>query len=164
MENEMGLWPEEYPASLFQPDPALPPAYFESVGENAGQEPERRLMLAVLKDAVDCFQKNVSAKDVRRRQIFLDAETWIEEESDWPFSFANICEALDMDPQYIRQGLRRWKKAKLAGRRSERKVRSRRRPAARPARQGRNGDRLIEILKAWSRAGLRTAGHRSVLR
>ena len=39
----------------------------------------------------------------------------MEEGSDWLFSFENICEVLGFDPQYVRQGLVRWKRKKLAG-------------------------------------------------
>ena len=121
MENEIELRPEEFPGALFQPDITLPALYLEQV-KTARLEPEKRLMLAVLKDAVGCFQKNLSARRGRRRDAFIDAETWIEEESDWPFSFANICETLGMDPLHIREGLRRWKKAQLAQRREFRRA------------------------------------------
>ena len=37
----------------------------------------------------------------------------MEKNSDWPFSFENICEVLGFDPAYLRQGLLRWKRKKL---------------------------------------------------
>lgn len=161
MEYETGLWPEEYPSSLFQPDAVLPAVYFETAGKTALQ-PENKLMFAVLKDAVGCFQRCVSAQRGPRREIFLDAEAWIEEEeSDWPFSFANICETLNMDTQYIRQGLRRWKKAKLAERSREQKARTFRTPPPRVTTKRRGDDRLIDIVRAWSTAGRRAANCRS---
>jgi hypothetical protein len=123
MENEIELWPEEFPSALFQPDPTLTTLYLEQV-KTAHLEPEKRLMLAVLKDAVGCFQQYLSARRGWRRDAFIDAETWIEEESDWPFSFANICETLGMDPRHIREGLRRWKKAQLVPRRKCRRAAS----------------------------------------
>jgi hypothetical protein len=50
--------------------------------------------------------------------MFQDAEEWIlEKDTDWPFSFETICEVLGLNPDYVRQGLVRWKEAKLAGRR-----------------------------------------------
>jgi len=27
----------------------------------------------------------------------------------WPFSFASICQALDMEPEYLRRGLKTWR-------------------------------------------------------
>lgn len=74
-------------------------------------------MLAVLQDAVVCFQDNVTATCKRKRLMHLDAEEWIvNEDRNYPFSFENVCEALGYDPAYMRQGLMRWKEAVLSGR------------------------------------------------
>ena len=65
-------------------------------------------MLAVLEDAIECFQKYADAHDGKRERSFLEAEEWIlERDSDWPFSFENICNVFDLDPNYIRRGLMR---------------------------------------------------------
>jgi len=99
---------------MFQPDTLAPAQYFETVRTRASLEPEKRLMLAVLEDAVLCFQKGSSAGDRRRKALFPDAEEWIMEENrDWPFSFENICEVFGINPAYLRQGLLRWKRKKL---------------------------------------------------
>ena len=69
-------------------------------------------MLAVLADAVGYFQKYVLAEDEKGKKLFQEEEEWIlEKNSDWLFSFENICEALRLDPNYIRQGLLSWKEA-----------------------------------------------------
>ena len=76
------------------------------------QEGEEGLMLAVLADAVEDFQKYVLAEDEKGKKLFQEEEEWIlEKNSDWLFSFENICEALRLDPNYIRQGLLSWKEA-----------------------------------------------------
>ena len=37
-------------------------------------------------------------------------ETWLDsDDMSWPFSFASICQALDMEPEYLRRGLRYWR-------------------------------------------------------
>jgi len=67
-------------------------------------QPEKRLMFAILLDAVDCFQEH--AEDDR---LFKETEEWIfEDDHEWPFSFINICEAVDMAPEYLRKGLLDW--------------------------------------------------------
>lgn len=66
-------------------------------------------MLAVLDFAVSDFQKCISSRDRTERLLFSKAEHWLMEESNWLFSFNNICEVLGLDPQYIRQGLIRWR-------------------------------------------------------
>ena len=76
------------------------------------QEGEEGLMLAVLADAVEYFQKYALAEDEKGKKLFQEEEEWIlEKNSDWLFSFENICEALRLDPNYIRQGLLSWKEA-----------------------------------------------------
>ncbi|MBI4529782.1 MAG: hypothetical protein HY695_38780 [Deltaproteobacteria bacterium] len=86
-------------------------------------EPEKKLMLAILEDAVACLQKYCLASDKRRRGLFRETEEWLmEENNDSIFSFENICETLGFSPQYIRQGLLRWKEMKLAGTRPKTNV------------------------------------------
>jgi hypothetical protein len=72
-------------------------------------EPEKMLMYAVLEHAITCFQKFASVSSARGRAAFKDAENWLmHEKSDWPFSFERICEALNLNPDYIRGGLEHW--------------------------------------------------------
>jgi hypothetical protein len=74
-------------------------------------------MLAVLQDAVVCFQDNVKATCKRKQTMHLDAAEWItNDDRSYPFSFENICEALGFDAGYMRQGLLRWKEAVLENR------------------------------------------------
>jgi hypothetical protein len=78
------------------------------------REGEEGLMLAVLDNAIEYFQKYVFARSEREKRLFREAEEWImEKNSDWFFSFENICETLDLYPDYIRQGLLCWKEAQL---------------------------------------------------
>ena len=81
---------------------------------------EKRLMLAVLESATEDFQKYVLATDKRGKELFEAAEQWILE-TDNPsfFSFQNICEHLQLDPGYMRQGFMRWKAERLAGQRKQ---------------------------------------------
>lgn len=80
------------------------------------REGEEGLMLAVLKDAIETFQIYLLAEDKRGKKLFHEAEEWIlETNSDWIFSFENICEVLGLDPNYVRQGLLGWKEAKRKG-------------------------------------------------
>jgi hypothetical protein len=98
-------------ASLFQPDTVLPPQYLETVCRKTHLEAEQELMLAVLKDAVTCFQGYFAARDKTETRLFREAEDWIlqQEKSDWLFSFDNVCETLGLNPGYIREGLLRWR-------------------------------------------------------
>ena len=80
-------------------------------------EGEEKLMLAVLGKAVEYFQKYVLAKDERGKKLFQEAEEWIlDKNSDWLYSFENICEVFGLHPDYMRQGLLCWKETRLKGR------------------------------------------------
>jgi len=97
-------------AHLLQPDTVLPSQFYAALRRKTDQEPERRLAVAVLQDAVECFQKYVDARDRKTRQLYLDAEAWIlSADRSWPFSFDNICELLQIDPEYLRRGLLQWR-------------------------------------------------------
>jgi hypothetical protein len=99
---------EEGVAFLFQPDVLIPAQYFEALRAKNGLEPEERLMLAVLEDAVRCFQDNVSAGSEAKKKLFAEAEEWfLEQGAEWVFSFENICEVLGLTPDYVRRGLLR---------------------------------------------------------
>jgi hypothetical protein len=105
--------PEEKLSFLFQPDMLLSHQYFATFRRKQ-LEPERRLMLAVLEDAVACFQRYISPRNRRERILFNDTEDWIyDENSDYLFSFENVCEILKLNPKYVREGLSRWKKKDL---------------------------------------------------
>src|SRR5262245_49179045 len=101
---------DERIASLFEPDTLLSTQYFGNLTGKTILEPERRLMLAILEDAINCYQDNLLAKRGSARRLFMEAEEWIlEKGGDWIFSFKNICGTLGLNPEYIRKGLLRWK-------------------------------------------------------
>ena len=83
--------------------------YSECQG-TSGRQPEKSLMSAVLLDAVECFQKYLLLHDEYSNRLFKEAENWIlDNDREWLFSFINICDALAIDPHYLRQGLLHWK-------------------------------------------------------
>ena len=72
-------------------------------------------MLAVLQDAVLCFQEHVMAKCKRKQSLHRDAEEWIaNSDRSYLYSFDNVCETLGLDAGYMRAGFLRWKRAVLA--------------------------------------------------
>jgi hypothetical protein len=71
------------------------------------QQGEKRLMLAVLKDAVTCIERYHSERGARSLQTYRAALRWIfAQDQEWLFSFENICLALDLDPGRLRSALR----------------------------------------------------------
>ena len=68
---------EEKIISLFEPDTLLSAEYLENLRRKTLLEPEKRLMLAVLEDAINCFQVNVMAQSGRGKRLFNESEDWI---------------------------------------------------------------------------------------
>jgi hypothetical protein len=95
---------------LFEPDMLLPAQFFLNLKHRAQADGQRRLMVAVLADAIECFQKYIGISDGRGRQLGTEAERWLlSDDGSWPFSFVNICEVLDIHPPFLRGGLLKWK-------------------------------------------------------
>jgi hypothetical protein len=100
---------------LFEPDTLLPIQYFEAMRKKHLLEGEKRLILSVLEDAVECFMKCIDSPTSKGQRLFRDADEWINlEDKHWVFSFDNVCEMLDINPEYMRRGLRQWKERKVA--------------------------------------------------
>jgi hypothetical protein len=100
---------------LFEPDTLLPIQYFEAMRKKHLLEGEKRLILSVLEDAVECFMKCIDSPTSKGQRLFRDADEWISlEDKHWVFSFDNVCEMLDINPDYMRRGLRQWKERKIA--------------------------------------------------
>ncbi|HEX9787609.1 MAG TPA: hypothetical protein VGB09_06260 [Candidatus Binatia bacterium] len=117
--DESSLTPDERVSSLFQPDTLLSTQYFENLRRKTFFEPEKRLMLAILEDGIHCYFDNLHASGNKRKRLFENAAAWIiEDDGDWVFSFESVCDALGLNPEYVRQGLLRWKErnAKPGGR------------------------------------------------
>lgn len=100
--------------SLFQPDILISFQHHATHRRRFNLEPEKLLMLAVLEDAIVCFQDNLGATCKRKQLLYAEAEEWIlDGDKSYLFSFENVCEALNFDPAYLRHGLMRWKVSRL---------------------------------------------------
>jgi hypothetical protein len=95
---------------LFEPDALLPAQFYAAFRGGSSVSGEKRLMLAVLQDALDCYQKYAFAADGPGQQMFADASAWISDgDRSWYFSFENICEILEINPEYLRRGVTLWR-------------------------------------------------------
>ena len=105
---------EEKALAIFQPDVLIESQFKSTQTRQLPMDPERVLMLAVLRDAVSCYQDHVGARKKPKRSLHLEAEEWIlDRDRSHLFSFENLCEVLGYDPDYMRAGLCRWKEAVL---------------------------------------------------
>jgi hypothetical protein len=103
--------------SLFHNDPMASTDYFDSLKRTLPIESEKRLMLAVLQDAVECYQKYLVARRGKDKNLFSEAEAWIlEQDNRSAFSFDNVCDSLGLAPNYVRAGLLKTKDLLIARR------------------------------------------------
>ena len=101
---------------VFQPTTLRPSQYFNS--RPAELSPEKRLMFAVLIDAVRCLEMGLTGPASRKRTL-AEVEWWLfRARGDQLFSFDSVCAALEIDPDHLRRGLLRWRDQKLAGKTS----------------------------------------------
>jgi hypothetical protein len=101
-----GLTFDEKMNSLCQPDPLFLIQFFDTFRRRFYLEPERILMLAVLEDAVACLQKYTPSPSSKGTRLFREAMDWVlTRDDEWLFSFDSVCEALGLDPGYVRRGL-----------------------------------------------------------
>lgn len=117
--------------NLIIPDAVIPETFFDCMRNTTAFEPERQLMLAVLENAVRSYNlalskmsknravsmkvsRSVPNQILRREKCIEECEEWFGSGEDiWLFSFENICNALDIDPSYLRKGINKWKKSIL---------------------------------------------------
>ena len=72
------------------------------------EEPELRLMAAVMGDALRGIHRGVTTPAHRRRAVFVEALEWcFSEDLAWPFSFRNLCAALEVNADRVRTRIER---------------------------------------------------------
>jgi len=90
----------------------MPSQFFPERGDGPG---ERRLMRAVLKDALAVLFKYDATQDRRGQRLLAEAQHWLEsDDTDWPFSFVNVCDALGLEPSCVRERVARYRAAQRA--------------------------------------------------
>ena len=81
------------PIRIFADDMAVTSKYWETVIRKSYSQPEKELMLAVLKDAIMNYKKRMHLGNA----LFNEAETWLfERERDRLFSFETVCAVLGL--------------------------------------------------------------------
>jgi hypothetical protein len=101
---------------ILVPDVITPAQYFDSKRPNREDDPLNRLMMAVLQDAIRCFQRAASGRSTVKKQNFREVKEWFfGRPGEGPFSFVSVCEVLEITPEYLRTGLVAWQHQCNAG-------------------------------------------------
>ncbi|MFQ5666126.1 MAG: hypothetical protein ACE5I7_06795 [Candidatus Binatia bacterium] len=75
------------------------------------RSPEKRLLAAVLMEAVYEFRAAAQSLDDGGNERLRELQAWFFGHRErWPFAFENVCEHLDLDPDCIRARLSAYAK------------------------------------------------------
>ena len=98
-------------ARLTIPDVLTPMQYYGRVRSHGPEtDATKRLMLAVLEDALRCLHISAEGRRPADRRATAEAESWIFVQGlQGPFAFESICETLGIQPDYLRAGIRKWR-------------------------------------------------------
>jgi DNA-directed RNA polymerase sigma subunit (sigma70/sigma32) len=98
----------EHDAAVGGGDDTLLPAQFWAALADPRSEPEKRLMVAVLEEAIALVVNAHGGSDDRRSAV-REARRWFaSDDNSTPFAFATICDILGLDVGRVRQALARW--------------------------------------------------------
>jgi len=94
------------PEELIASEPALPVQFHDIWHRTRYVAPERSLVLSVVWQAVIDLQKYQFAKRRRQQRLYLEAYRWVESrDRQWPYSFENVAEMLNVAPERLRKQL-----------------------------------------------------------
>jgi len=94
---------DDFLARILEPDIFLPSQFYGNGGLSRKLEGEKRLMIAIFKDAVECLDKYRGSRSSSGQSHYQSALEWVQDKgTDWLFSFTNICDLLGFDPDYLR--------------------------------------------------------------
>jgi hypothetical protein len=97
-----------------EPDSILPEQFFDAFLRKPPELGERKLLAAVLADAVHCFTKHAFARKKRGQRLFCEAEAWLMQcDTGAPFEFEDVCGALGLNAGDIRKALWTWRACRM---------------------------------------------------
>jgi hypothetical protein len=89
-------------------DETLLPEQFWAALADPRSEPEKRLMVAVLEEAISVVVNQSTGSDDSRSAV-REAQRWFaSDDRSAPFAFGTICDVLGLDAGLVRQVVSRW--------------------------------------------------------
>ena len=90
-------------------DTLLPAQFWSALGDPRS-EPEKRLMVAVLEEAIGLVVNGTARAHSERNALVREADRWLEsDDRTAPFAFASICDVLGLETGRVRQALAAWR-------------------------------------------------------
>lgn len=99
-------------------DDVVLPCQFFSSGADPRGEPEKRLMVAVLEEAIAASMAGVGSEHSEQLAVAAEADRWFaSDDHAAPFAFRPICDILGLEADRVRELLASWQARRLAFRR-----------------------------------------------
>jgi hypothetical protein len=93
------------------PETLLPCQFDDRLFGATRLQPEKRLQLAVLEDAVLTFHRCAAGQNTRARNLINDVSSCVRsDDTSWPFAFLAICQSLNLNADWVRGGLLAWQR------------------------------------------------------
>ena len=88
------------------PEHVLPVQFQDSLRRKRAVSPELSLVVAVLERAILDLREYRFARRRREQRLYMNAYAWVaSDDHRWPFSFGNLCEALNLNTAAVRMEL-----------------------------------------------------------
>ncbi len=106
--GQQALKTVEYDDAPGGDDTLLPEQFWAGIADPRA-EPEKRLMVAVLEEAIALVVNDPDGRDDDRRTVVREARRWFaSDDRGAPFAFVTICDILGLDCDRVRQALASW--------------------------------------------------------
>jgi hypothetical protein len=90
---------DDFLARILEPDIFLPSQFYGTAGLSRQLYGEKRLMIAILKDAVECLNKHRGTRSTSGRSLYQNALEWVQDKStDWLFRLTISASSWDSIP------------------------------------------------------------------
>jgi hypothetical protein len=98
--------PVVIPDELIASEAALPVQFHDIWHRTRYVSPERALVLALVWQTIADLQKYRFATRRRQQRLYIEAYRWVvSDDRQWPYSFCNVAEMLDVAPERLRAQL-----------------------------------------------------------
>jgi len=85
------------------PEAMIPSQFRDIWHRSRAISADRALAIAVLEQAVFDLNKYRYATRRRHQRMYMEAYNWVaSDDGAWPYSFVNLCDALDLTPEWLR--------------------------------------------------------------
>ena len=100
------MWSGVLREETLVPEHVLPVQFQDVLRRKRAVSPEVGLVIAILERAILDLRQYRFARRRREQRLYMNAYAWVaSDDRRWPYSFANLCDALNLTPPAVRAQL-----------------------------------------------------------